>query len=65
MFEKVIGHDKIKKQLENSIRNNSILHSYLFIGEEGIGKKVLAKELAKAILCTSKDNNHVIYVNLV
>lgn len=56
MFNTIIGHDKIKKQLENAITNNNILHSYLFIGEEGIGKKLMAKELAKTILCTSSND---------
>ena len=56
MFNTIIGHDKIKKQLVNSITNNNILHSYLFIGEEGIGKKLMAKELAKTILCTSSND---------
>ena len=56
MFENVVGNTKVKKILENAINNKTILHSYLFIGEEGIGKKLLAKEFAKTILCTSKDN---------
>ncbi len=53
MFENIVGHAEVKKVLSNAINNNSVLHSYLFIGEEGIGKKLLAKEFAKAILCTS------------
>ena len=56
MFENVVGNTKVKKILENAINNKTILHSYLFIGEEGIGKKLLAKEFAKTILCTSEDN---------
>ena len=56
MFENIVGHAEIKKVLSNAINNNSVLHSYLFIGEEGIGKKLLAKEFAKAILCTSQTN---------
>lgn len=51
MFEKIIGNDLIKKNLEKSITNNKISHSYLFIGTPGIGKKMLATEMAKAILC--------------
>lgn len=51
MFEKIIGNDNIKQQLKKSIENNQISHSYLFIGIEGIGKKLLATEFAKAILC--------------
>lgn len=56
MFENIVGHAEIKKVLSNAINNNSVLHSYLFIGEEGVGKKLLAKEFAKAILCTSQTN---------
>lgn len=51
MFEKIIGNDFIKEQLEKSLNNNQISHSYLFIGIEGIGKKLIATEFAKAILC--------------
>ena len=56
MFENIAGHDNIKNILSNNINTKNILHSYLFIGEDGIGKKMLAKEFAKAILCTSENN---------
>ena len=55
-FENIIGNDKIKQELEENIRNNTISHSYLFIGQDGIGKKLFAKEFAKMELCLD-DNN--------
>ena len=51
MFENILGNQKIKEKLKKSINEDKILHSYLFIGIEGIGKKLIAKEFAKAILC--------------
>ena len=50
MFENIIGNEKIKQELENSVRKNLNSHSYLFIGTEGIGKKMIAKEFAKMLL---------------
>lgn len=50
-FEKIIGNNKIKQELQEAVKNNEISHSYLFIGQEGIGKKLFAKELAKMALC--------------
>jgi DNA polymerase-3 subunit delta' len=55
MFENILGNDKIKETLENSVKLNKASHSYLFIGIEGIGKKMIAKEFAKMILCTSEN----------
>mgnify|MGYP004689114757 CR=1 FL=1 len=52
MFNNILGNDKIKKLLINSVKNNKTSHSYLFLGTEGIGKKLIAKEFAKMILCT-------------
>ena len=50
MFENILGHENEKSFLENSIKQNSISHSYLFSGEDGIGKLLVAKEFAKEIL---------------
>ena len=55
MFNNILGNDRIKETLMNSVKNNKISHSYLFIGTEGIGKKLIAKEFAKMILCTDKN----------
>jgi DNA polymerase-3 subunit delta' len=55
MFENIIGNDKIKELLINSIKNRKTSHSYLFVGNEGIGKKLMAKEFAKMALCLSED----------
>ena len=54
MFENIIGNEKTKEILKKAIASNRISHSYMFLGTEGIGKKLIAEELAKAILCLEK-----------
>lgn len=55
MFHNILGNDKIKQILINSIKQDKTSHSYLFIGNEGIGKKLIAKEFAKMILCSNEN----------
>jgi DNA polymerase-3 subunit delta' len=50
-FTNIIGHEKIIDNLKKAIDNNQISHSYLFEGEESIGKKMVALSLAKTLLC--------------
>ena len=57
MFDKIIGNDKIKEMLYKSVKDKKTSHSYLFVGIEGIGKKEIAKEFAKMLLCIS-DNKY-------
>ena len=55
-FNELIGNEKIKQNLQKILNNNTIAHSYMFIGTKGIGKKQFAKEFAKGILCINEDN---------
>ena len=55
MFDKILGNDKIKTELINSIKSGKYSHSYLFLGISGIGKKMIAKEFAKMILCEGEE----------
>lgn len=57
MFENIIGNKKNKEILEKAIEINKTSHSYIFCGTEGIGKKLIAKELAKKILCLKEKTN--------
>lgn len=50
-FKNIIGNTEVKDYLNRSVNQNNILHSYLFLGTDGIGKKEIAKEFAKDILC--------------
>lgn len=51
MFDNIIGNEKIKEYLMQSIKAKNISHSYAFIGKSGIGKKLFAKEYAKNLMC--------------
>ena len=53
MFDGVIGNQNIQSKLINSVKENKVSHSYMFVGIDGIGKKIIAKQFAKKILCTS------------
>lgn len=55
MFEHIIGNEQIKNILQESIKRNKTSHSYLFVGIEGIGKKIVAKEFAKKLLCLEEN----------
>lgn len=58
MFENIVGHERQKEILTKSIKNDSISHAYLFLGQEGIGKFKFACEFAKKILKTENLNNN-------
>lgn len=55
MFENIVGNNKIKDMLAKSVKQNITSNSYLFIGIDGIGKKLIASEFAKMLLCTSEE----------
>ena len=55
MFEHIIGNEKIKNELINTVNLNKYSHSYLFVGTSGIGKKLIAREFAKMILCEGEN----------
>ena len=50
-YSEIIGNSETKEYLLKTVNSNNILHSYLFLGTSGIGKKIIAKEFAKKILC--------------
>lgn len=54
-FNNIIGNEHIKDLLNKTIKNKTLTHSYLFIGQDGIGKKLFAKEFAKSILCLEEE----------
>ena len=55
MFENIVGNNEIKDMLAKSVKQSTILNSYLFIGMDGIGKKMIAFEFAKMLLCTGEE----------
>jgi DNA polymerase III subunit delta' len=51
MFSKLLGNEHIKEAFLRMMKKNRFPHSALFVGEEGVGKKLFALEIAKAFLC--------------
>jgi DNA polymerase-3 subunit delta' len=50
-FKGIIGHQRQIEHLRNAMRNGRLAHAYLFLGKDGIGKKLVALNLAKALNC--------------
>ncbi|MGE3279212.1 MAG: ATP-binding protein [Candidatus Altimarinota bacterium] len=45
MFPNLIGHDRVKKQLQRDVESRQPHHAYLFSGPEHVGKMSLLREL--------------------
>ncbi|MDP4088512.1 MAG: DNA polymerase III subunit delta' [Bacillota bacterium] len=46
----IIGHSEVRQYFSAAIRQGTLSHAHLIIGEDGIGKSVLAREFAVKIL---------------
>ena len=49
----VFGHDDAKRLLRAHLASGEVPGGYLFIGPEGVGKRKLALEMAKALNCAA------------
>ena len=50
-FNNIIGHEEVIRHLKNAIETGKVSHSYIFTGEPGSGKKLLAGTFAATLQC--------------
>ena len=55
-FSEVIGQEHVTRTLKNAIEQGRTAHGYIFSGHRGIGKTTVARILAMALNCRSKDH---------
>ncbi len=55
-FTSIIGHEFQKEALIRAVNENRVSHSYLFFGPDGVGKKLVAIEFARALNCYNTGN---------
>jgi DNA polymerase III subunit gamma/tau len=55
-FSEVIGQEHVTRTLQNAIEQGRTAHGYIFSGHRGIGKTTVARILAAALNCRSKDH---------
>src|SRR5688572_33402389 len=54
MFDSLIGNERAKERLRRMLRQGRVPGALLFAGDEGLGKKLFALELARALNCTAR-----------
>jgi DNA polymerase III subunit delta' len=52
-FSQIVGHQKQVEIVRQALNHGRLHHAYLFVGMEGVGKKTIAFDLAKAIHCSA------------
>ena len=50
-FSEILGHEQIIEHLQNAIKLQKVSHAYILDGEEGAGKKLLARAFAQTLQC--------------
>jgi len=56
LFKNIIGNENNILSLTSAVLNNKIFHAYIFHGDEGVGKFLMAQCFAKMILCEKKNS---------
>lgn len=50
-MDKIVGNKEQKETLKKIIKNQVLGHAYMFVGPDGVGKSLIARQFAKSILC--------------
>lgn len=57
MFDRIAGNTRVKEVLKRILDSGRLPGALLFTGEEGVGKKLFALEIARALNCRTPRNN--------
>jgi DNA polymerase-3 subunit delta' len=57
-FSDIIGHQRQLEILRSAISTGRLHHAYLFLGSEGVGKRMIAMALSKAIHCVESNQDY-------
>src|SRR5262245_37663299 len=58
-WSEIQGHERWIELFRHAVRQNRLAHAYLFVGPAGVGKRLFAVELAKALLCERNAAGHL------
>ena len=50
-FARILGHERQKDILRRALAGGRLAHAYLFEGPEGVGKRLMALALVRAVFC--------------
>ncbi|AJF06420.1 DNA polymerase III subunit delta' [Geoalkalibacter subterraneus] len=50
-FSRILGHDRQKDILRRVLASGRLAHAYLFSGPDGVGKRLMALALVRAVFC--------------
>ncbi len=53
MFDTLVGNEQVKIVIRRLMKGGRVPNSLLFAGDEGVGKRQFALEIARAFVCTS------------
>ena len=56
-FKDVVGHKNIIQYIGNAVTADAVSHAYIFNGERGSGKKLLASLFAMSLQCRNRDED--------
>jgi len=51
MLDQLTGNARVKEVLRRTLKSGRLPGALLFVGEEGVGKKLFALEIARALNC--------------
>lgn len=58
-WQRVRGHETLVEAFNQVVKRGRLAHGYLFTGPPGVGKRLFADELAKALLCEGSERKRL------
>ncbi len=55
-FADIVGNAQLKALIGNHVKNKTLSHAYIIEGPAGSGKRLIAREICKALCCTGKSD---------
>lgn len=50
-WDEIVGHQAVKQYLQRSVAMGRVAHAYALVGPQGVGKSLVARAMAQALLC--------------